>query len=201
MSFFNSFGVVYNFGTYFFKISAIPAVPRMARSHFDAVECWGFSLAIRSFWCFFFFYAIFLFDIVMKVEWTFVVNGDCSNFRGFNFGGHSFSVFKKSMWMNYQTLNYHVKQTSGLAYLWITGRRHSPAVYVLISPCFEDTVKANEIAQEWNIICQWEKGAKTKRTFSSLWKTATWQWKRQKKLLSSPPQSLSNMTQVSEAQF
>ena len=32
------------------------------------------------------FYAIFLLDVVMKVEWSFVVNGDCSHFRGFDFG-------------------------------------------------------------------------------------------------------------------
>lgn len=175
-------------------------MPRTAWSQFDVVECWGFSLASRSFWSwlpsFFMLYFWHSYESWMEFpcEWW------LRTFQGFDFGEDSPLLYLQSMWISYLAQN--CKADIWFAYLWITATSHSPAVSILVSPCFEDKDNVNEIALELNIICHSKKGANAKRTLSySLEKTDAWQWQGQKKLQRSPSQSLSSMTWVSEAQF
>lgn len=174
-------------------------MPRTAWSKFDVVEFWGFTLATRSFWSWLLSFLCCIFDsyeswMEFPCEWWLLT------FQGFDFWRRqSSSVFRVHV-NELSDSELPCKPDICLAYLWITATGQSSAVPILISPCFRDNI--NEIAQELNIICHSKKGANAKRTLSSsLEKTAAWQFKGQKKLQSSPSQSLSSMTQVSETQF
>lgn len=143
----------------------------MALLHFDAVGCRGLSLAIKSLWSWFSYFLCYIFIWCSCESWMeFCCEWWSLKFQKFWFWRrHSFPVFKESMWNELSDSELPCKSD-----IWAClplNYRHAPftsclchSVVRLISPCF-NRVKANEMSPEWNIICHWKKGTKTKSTF------------------------------------